>query len=132
MLEINYKLTLERETLSRLYCGFKRHARPRPRFVDDVELQGAVAPNKPPGARLFGPDPDAVMVRAIAALSEAVEAMVPQERLLLKLRFVEGMAVADIARLLRAEQKPLYRQFDLRMTGEKTEGGDGVTVISLA
>lgn len=35
-----------------------------------------------------------------------------EERLMLQMRFWQGMSVADIARALRVEQKPLYRQLD--------------------
>ena len=34
------------------------------------------------------------------------------DRLILRLRFQDGLAVADIARALHLDQKPLYRRFE--------------------
>jgi RNA polymerase sigma factor (sigma-70 family) len=50
--------------------------------------------------------------RAIESLTEALHKLEPQDQLVLKLRIWEGMAVADIARNLNLEQKPLYRRIE--------------------
>jgi RNA polymerase sigma factor for flagellar operon FliA len=47
---------------------------------------------------------------AVSALDEAIAREPPEDRLILRLRFWENMGVADIARTLRIEQKPLYRR----------------------
>jgi hypothetical protein len=36
----------------------------------------------------------------------------PQDRLVLRLRFDEGMAVAGVAKTLHLDQKPLYRRIE--------------------
>jgi RNA polymerase sigma factor for flagellar operon FliA len=46
------------------------------------------------------------------ALAPAVRALADQDRLILRLRFQEGLAVSDIARALHLDQKPLYRRFE--------------------
>lgn len=42
----------------------------------------------------------------------ALERLPPEDRLMLRMRFWEGMTVADIARGLGLPQKPLYRRMD--------------------
>lgn len=46
----------------------------------------------------------------LQALDDAIAAQAPEDRVILKLRFWENMGVADIARALNLEQKPLYRR----------------------
>jgi RNA polymerase sigma factor (sigma-70 family) len=50
--------------------------------------------------------------RILDALTVAIQALTDQERVILRLRFHDGLAVADIARALHLDQKPLYRHFD--------------------
>jgi RNA polymerase sigma factor (sigma-70 family) len=82
---------------------------------------------KPQGEDAIGhvedpaPAPDAIVEReelrpqaavARAALDRAIAALEPQERLIIRLRFVNGLGVVDIARTLQLEQRPLYRRLD--------------------
>ena len=46
------------------------------------------------------------------ALAGAVKSLGDQDRLILRLRFQEDLSVADIARVLHLERKPLYRRFE--------------------
>jgi RNA polymerase sigma factor (sigma-70 family) len=46
------------------------------------------------------------------ALREAVEQLPPVERVIARMRFWDDLSVADIARALRIEQKPLYRKLE--------------------
>ena len=50
--------------------------------------------------------------RILDALTSAVQALDDQDRVILRLRFQDGLAIADIARALHIDQKPLYRRFD--------------------
>ncbi len=45
-------------------------------------------------------------------IDRALERLPPEDRLMLRMRFWEGMTVADIARGLGLPQKPLYRRMD--------------------
>lgn len=63
------------------------------------------------------PDPAAeprlsaeVRSRVLSALHSAIETLPAEDRLITRLRFWDGVSVADIARILRVEQKPLYRR----------------------
>jgi len=46
------------------------------------------------------------------ALDAAVAGLEPQDAVLLRLRFIEGLQVSAIARTLRLDQKSLYRRID--------------------
>jgi RNA polymerase sigma factor for flagellar operon FliA len=50
--------------------------------------------------------------RAHAAIEKAIRSLDAQDRLIIKLRFHDGVGVADIARALHLDQKPLYRRLD--------------------
>jgi RNA polymerase sigma factor for flagellar operon FliA len=50
--------------------------------------------------------------QARAALDRAISALDSQERLIIRLRFVNGLGIVDIARALQIEQRPLYRRLE--------------------
>jgi RNA polymerase sigma factor (sigma-70 family) len=73
------------------------------------------------GVEAAGPGPDANVVRAEqgflakrvrTALDRAAQALEPEERLIVRMRFQEGMPVADIGRALHLNQKRLYRTIE--------------------
>jgi len=70
-----------------------------------------------------------------SALDRARQALPPMERLILKMRFEEGVAVADIARALHLEQRPLYRTLErlLKTVGDtmKAEGISHADITAL-
>jgi len=46
------------------------------------------------------------------ALRRAREQLEPEDQVIVRMRFEDGYTLADVARLLRLEQKPLYRRLD--------------------
>ena len=46
------------------------------------------------------------------ALREAVDALPAEDQVIMRMRFWDDVSVADIARMLRIEQKPLYRRIE--------------------
>lgn len=50
--------------------------------------------------------------QAGTAVKELMDALEPQEQIILRLRFIEGMQIAEVARTLHVEAQPLYRQID--------------------
>lgn len=67
------------------------------------------------------------LAEAEKALSAAMARLTSEDRLILKMRFEDQFTVAQIAQVLRVEQKPLYRRFEqlLRRLRSKLED-DGV------
>ncbi len=49
---------------------------------------------------------------AARALASAMESLSAEDRVLLRLRYWEGLSVADVARGLATDQKPLYRRLE--------------------
>jgi RNA polymerase sigma factor (sigma-70 family) len=46
------------------------------------------------------------------ALKRALERMDPEDRMIVRMHFMDGRVLADVARALRLEQKPLYRRVE--------------------
>lgn len=101
---------LTRSTVEDVLCRLPGRT-PRPRDVelelaihhvgstaDDV-FDGAFAAERMERARLI-----ATIIRTTIA------SMVEDERLIMRLRYEGGMSVADISKMLKIEQKPLYRR----------------------
>jgi RNA polymerase sigma factor for flagellar operon FliA len=54
--------------------------------------------------------------RAAQALHCAIDRLPPEDRLIVRMRFADAFSVADIARTLGVDQKPLYRRLDRLMS----------------
>ena len=89
-----------------------------------------------------GPSPDEKIVRAEqgflarrvkASLDRARQALEPEDRLILRMRFEDSMSVAEIARALHRDQKRLYRTIDqlFKTLRERLEA-DGVSRDEIA
>lgn len=55
------------------------------------------------------------------SLAAAIDALPSSDRMLLKLRFREGLTVAEVARLMRLDAKPLYRRLEQLMVRLRRE-----------
>lgn len=75
-------------------------------------------PERPEPAAPVPDDPHAGLearetaARCQAAVARAMAALAPDDRVVLRLRFEDGVSVADIARARRLDQKKLYRRLD--------------------
>jgi RNA polymerase sigma factor for flagellar operon FliA len=69
-----------------------------------VEAEAETLPDREERRELAG--------RLEKAMTAALGALSAQDRLVLQLRFADGLSVADIARALKLDQKPLYRRVD--------------------
>jgi RNA polymerase sigma factor (sigma-70 family) len=72
--------------------------------LEEVDA-AAVDASPPPSA----PDDEA---EVIAAVRGALAQLPPEEQLIVRMRFWDDISVADIARTLHTEQKPLYRKLE--------------------
>ena len=110
VLETNYNLTIERDTLERIHAGFRRRAHRR--FVSDDELGETPAAGRSTDDAVVGAEENRLVARATEALGTALTTIAPQDRLVLKLQFCDGLSVAAIARMLQTDQKDLYRRLE--------------------
>ena len=110
VLEINHRLTLDRDTLLRIYAGFR--PRSRPRRVSEEEIGELPTWQHSPDRTLIDAAHDEVMIRATEALARALMDLEPTDRLILQLRFANRMVVADIGRMLSLDYKWIFRRLN--------------------
>jgi RNA polymerase sigma factor (sigma-70 family) len=90
--------------------------RSRRRFVSDSGLEGISADRGNPEQVVNQARAIADGDRATKALDAAVRSLSAADKLILRMRFEDGMSIANIARLVGAEQKGLYRRIDRTLT----------------
>jgi len=109
---------------------------PRPRLVelaekDEERLAGGAVADDRVTERDRGRRSDA----ASGAVRTAMAAMTAEDRAILRLRFAKGSSIADIARALQLEQRPLYRRIEALLAGLRRSleqaGLDGSAVSDL-
>lgn len=111
MLRANFTCVESREALVELAHALPPRVSRRPfREIDEDAAGVAASELASPEVQLEG----ARTARQTQALiDQAMEAIGPQDRSVLCMRFERGMAVADIARMLRLDQKRLYRRIEV-------------------
>ena len=108
ILETNAGSPLDRNALLAAYRRFRR--RSRPRFVNDEAAAGRAAAVTLTDERVVAAEAQRVVERTTVALRSALRTVSRQERLILKLHFVDGLSVARVSRRLGVDQKALYRR----------------------
>ncbi len=100
---------------ARILADLPYRTRGRPVQVGDEPLAAAAGPG---GAdeRVRAQEVEAERKEAEEALRAAMQDLPAEDRVILRMRFWEGATVADIARGLALDQKPLYRRIE-RMLG---------------
>lgn len=84
---------------------------PRPRLVpfdDELEIAGDASADE--RVRLL--DSRRRSAEASRVVRQTMAAMTVEDRVILRLRYVEGKSIADIARALDVAQRPLYRRIE--------------------
>jgi RNA polymerase sigma factor (sigma-70 family) len=110
-LRTNLAITASRHELAALAARFP-HRSPRA-FVSDDGLEAIASEGSQHADRLVVQDEAvAAAERAAAALEKGLKALPPQDRLILRMRFHDDFPIADIARALSLDAKPLYRRIE--------------------
>lgn len=108
-LQAEHGVTASRDALwdiySRLPAASGRY------FVDVSELAQAEQPGADADALVRAAEHETLAARVERALSEALAGLTAEDRLVLKLFFVNGMTRAQIARVLHLDQQRLYPRF---------------------
>ena len=100
----------ERE-IAALIAQLPSGTRGRPVQVGSEPLASAAAPARADSDLLSG-EAETGRDSARRALDRAMAGLGDEDRLIVKMRFWTGQTVADIARTLQLEQKPLYRRLE--------------------
>jgi RNA polymerase sigma factor (sigma-70 family) len=98
----------------------------RPKAVDLESISYAIAGGEAADARVTAADKDRVAKVAGSTVRELLRAMPVEDRMLIRLRFASDMSIADISRMMRLPQRPLYRRLDsllVRLRGALSEAG---------
>jgi len=83
----------------------------RPRFVSDEKVGEPLATSSADDG-IVGAEHNHTVNLATSMLGARLHAMTAQDRLLLKFRFYDNLSVAEIARLIKIDQKALYRRLE--------------------
>lgn len=70
---------------------------------------------------LLGHEADAERHAVGQQLSDVVDRLPDEERVMVRLRYWQGLSVADVSRALGVPQKPLYRRLERVLTGLRAE-----------
>jgi RNA polymerase sigma factor (sigma-70 family) len=85
----------------------------RPRLVElDEHAEERLASHASADERVLERDVDQRSERTSRVVTDALAAMSAEDRVVLRLRFGKGASVADIARALGIDQRPLYRRVE--------------------
>jgi RNA polymerase sigma factor (sigma-70 family) len=125
-LRVNYGLTLD-ASLEALCDKLTRRA-PKRQMVAEAHADVIESHDPAPDANVVRVEQEFLAKRVRVALERAKQALEPEERLILKMRFEDAVPVADIARALHLNQKRLYRTIErlLASIGERLEA-EGVS-----
>ena len=102
-------VTLASSELRRMAMSFPMRSNPR---KHEKRLPTDAISHDDAEERIVEAERQTLHDRAIGTLAMAMQRLEPEDQLVLRLRIWEGMAVADIARSLNLEQKPLYRRIE--------------------
>ena len=109
VLQTNHRVTHTVAELREMYEAFPQRT-PR-HFVGDESLAGEASVLRADDAMTAREAGDqAAWIRSV--LAEAMTGLVAQDQILVKMLFRDAMKVSQVARLLKLEQKPLYRRID--------------------
>jgi RNA polymerase sigma factor (sigma-70 family) len=108
---------------------------PGRQFVGEIEAQDVVCTGPAPDANVLRAEQDFLAKRVQTALDRVRQTLTPIERVILKMRFEDAVAVADIARALHLNQKRLYRTIEQLLAtlrkGLEAEGIDRAEIRGL-
>jgi RNA polymerase sigma factor for flagellar operon FliA len=106
------RTTLSDAQLARLLGQLPERAPLRPVVGEPATGLDAAPGTSRADDRVDQAEADGRRAEMLGALGTAMEQLELEEQLIVKLHFAEGHTLADVARTLRLEQKPLYRRVE--------------------
>ncbi len=129
VIEQNGRLGVSRGELRKIMAELPR--RPARRVMADVTDDDLPADDRADGS-VLDEERDAHVRAATDAIHRAVARLDPEDRLIVRMRFFEGFTVAQVARALGVEQKPLYARLRrILETLARDLAGQGVRADSI-
>ncbi len=102
---------LSKRELTALFAELPARAPVRPVDAGSGPLAHVLSPARTDDLALVA-ELDGQRRTADEAITRALERLPVEDRLIVRMRFWDGLSVADIARAIGLEQKPLYRRID--------------------
>jgi RNA polymerase sigma factor (sigma-70 family) len=106
VLEATHAGPVDRPALADLYASLRR--RVRRRRVNDCALEAIASPARSAEDGLLSAEREATLAGAAGELRAVLAQLGAEDHLIVKLRFLDGLPVSEIARVLHVDQKPLY------------------------
>lgn len=103
------RTTLSDAALARLLAQLPDRAPLRPVEVGEESLPGGAEARSRADERVLASEAEIRHREAAEALDRAMQRLSPQERMIVRMHLRDDRTLADVARTLRIEQKPLYR-----------------------
>jgi DNA-directed RNA polymerase specialized sigma subunit len=113
-LRYNHNIVATDDELHRISAGFPQ--RSTRQFVDAAVLDDVPAPEMP-GVDLDASRTSTLAGKIAAAMRSALAELDSIDRLILKMHFQESIRISSIAKVLKIEQKLLYRRRDRVLAG---------------
>jgi RNA polymerase sigma factor (sigma-70 family) len=133
LLETNHQVTASRSAL--VAIAGRLPIRIRRRFESDAALAQVPSEQPPVDDVIAEQERTALAARVGVALKSAMSGLDPQDRLILTLRFEDGRSIVEVARMLRLDQKALYRRLDRVMKALRAalqaEGVDSAAALEI-
>src|SRR6516164_4051730 len=107
----NHAVTESRDALQTLWSQLTPNSAKR-RFVSEKVAADVPSGDGGPDAEIIQAEHDVVEQRVLEGLQRALRELPAEDRLLIKMRYDDGFAVSQIARVLHLPQKPLYGRFE--------------------
>jgi len=118
VLRTHYRIPDSRASLEALCARFPvRHKR---MMVDDAAMEVLATSEANAEQRAVASELASTASRASGALGHSLKALPHQDQLILRMRFHDNMPIADIAKALHLEAKPLYRRIDKLLASLRT------------
>jgi RNA polymerase sigma factor (sigma-70 family) len=86
--------------------------RPHPVRVSPDDVASQLAVSSDAESRVMAADRQQTANKVMRVLAKSLAALPPDDQALLRMRYAQDMTVAEIARMLQVEQKPLYRRIE--------------------
>ena len=113
MLRVNHQIEID-DTI-REFCNTLTARMPARRLVSEDDASEVASPGPSADDNVLLAERDFLAKRVRAALDRARQSLSAMDRLILKMRFDDGMAVSDIARTLHLDQRRMYRTIEQRL-----------------
>jgi RNA polymerase sigma factor (sigma-70 family) len=119
ILRTNHKVEMSWQELNQIAA--KLPPRTPRRWEAEEVLDSLPSSGDQPGSGIIEQEKNALRVRALEALQKALKSLPTEDQVILRLRQWNGLTVAQISKVLKLDQKPLYKRIEKTKEHLKSE-----------